>query len=102
MEQQGYKCIILTLVFHNFFPRGFFLGFVIDSGNHSFEGVGIVAWFNCSFSLLGEGAFARSAASIAREISSGVTSSPRCNRAAISGVTLTRRTLVWNPGAKQP
>lgn len=83
------------------FPR--FFGVIIDWGSHSLTGS--TDEVVCA-SVLGEEltalvTFPASAFAEAAAISSGLTSSPLLMRAAISGVTRIRRTLVWKPGAER-
>lgn len=79
-----------------------FLGLERDSGNHSFTGSGGGDLVFVGAAVDGGPFFSsRSVRAIDSAISSGLTSSPLCIRAAMSGVTRTRRTPVWNPGASK-
>ena len=90
------------------FPFALFFGPVNDSGSHSFTGSGGGAGDDFGLSSLSSiirgtyGVFSSSSCAFAAAaaISSGLTCSPLLRRAAISGVTRSWRTLVWNPGAR--
>lgn len=85
---------------YRFLPLGLFFAAVMVSGSHSFTGSSLFSITGCTLGGVGSSS-SRSACADARAISSGLTSSPRRIRAAISGVTRMRRTFVWNPGASE-